>query len=146
MIERTTSPEGRVELRSSRGAFTLSTEAPRVHLATFSGHCDTALGDAAMEEFTRLLPPRGEVLIFTDCEHMIGYDTEVRVRFTEWAKRYRDRIGLGQVLLKSKIVAMAVSVVALATGRPSIVQSKRSAFEKALADAVAATTRSARVT
>jgi hypothetical protein len=74
---------------------------------------------------------------------MIGYDTDVRVRFTEWAKRNQDRIGLGQVLLKSKIVAMAVSVVALATGRASIVQNKRNVFEKALADAVAATTKRA---
>jgi hypothetical protein len=146
MIQRTASPDGKVELHSSRGGFTLSTEAPRVHLATFRGHCDTALGDAAIEEFTRLLPPRGEVLIFTDCENMVGYDTEVRVRFTEWAKRHQDRIGNGQVLLRSKIVAMAVSVVALATGRPSRVQSKRSAFEKALADAIAESTRAARVT
>jgi hypothetical protein len=146
MIQRTTSPDGRVELRSSRGSFTLATEAPRVHLATFRGHCDTALGDAAIDEMTRLLPPRGEVLIFTDCEDMVGYDTDVRVRFTEWAKRNQGKIGLGQVLLKSKIVAMAVSVVALATGRPSIVQTKRSAFEKALADAIAETTKSARVT
>jgi hypothetical protein len=145
MIQRKTFPDGRVELRSSRGSFELAGKAPQIYLATFRGHCDAALGDASIEEQTRILPSRGQVLIFTDCEEMTGYDSDVRVRFTEWSIQNRDRLGHGQVLLRSKIVAMAVSVVSLATGRPSMVQTKRGMFEKALADAIARGARSARV-
>jgi hypothetical protein len=138
MLEVKTFPDGRVEVASPRGSFGLSAEAPGIYLATFHGHCDIALGEASIEELTRILPARGKALIFTDCEQMTGYDSEVRVRYTEWAKRYQDRIGPGQILLRSKIVAMAVSVVALATGRSGIVQTKRGLFQKALADAIAA--------
>jgi hypothetical protein len=144
MIQRTVLPDGRIELWSSRGSFLLSVKTPLVSLATFCGHCNPALGDAAIEELTKILPRRGHALIFSDCEKMTGYDTGVRVRFTEWSIKNKDRIGVGQVLLRSKIVAMAVSVVSLATGRASIVATKRSVFEKALADAIAESTRSAR--
>ena len=128
----------RIELKSARGSFGLRVMTPELIVATFRGYCDTSLGQAAIHELTPRVTARPQVLMFTDCELMTGYASEVRIRFTQWAKTYQAHIGPGHILVRSKLVAMAISVVSLATGRPNNnVHTSRGDFERALATAVA---------
>jgi hypothetical protein len=70
--------------------------------------------------------------VFHDWEQMIGYDTAARVAMTEWYRTIRDRVGTVHVLASSRLVAMGVSVVALAVGARVETYGSRTSFERTL--------------
>lgn len=142
MVRREVSPNGRIQLTGSRGSFGLWFPTPEVTVMTFSGHCDVPLGDASMDEQTQVMASRSRAVTFIDLEHMTGYDSEVRVRYTRFAQANREHLGFttegGCILMRSRLISMGVQVVSLATGRPNNVTSSRSDFERRLAEATGA--------
>jgi hypothetical protein len=70
--------------------------------------------------------------VFHDWEGMTGYDSAVRVAMADWYRNVRDRVGKVHVLTSNRLVAMGVSVVALAVGARIESHASRTSFERAL--------------
>lgn len=121
-----------VDLRTDRGHLTMREVAPGVVLTTFSGHGTMPVADALMEGFDGALARHGTIVIFDDWEAAQGYDSEVRLRLTDWTKKHFDSIRSTTVLVRSKILAMGLSVANLALRRPVTVTNDRKSFERAL--------------
>lgn len=70
--------------------------------------------------------------VFHDWEKMTGYDSAVRVAMTDWYGKVESRVAKVHVLTASRLVAMGVSVVALAVGARVEIHASRASFERAL--------------
>jgi len=81
------------------------------------------------------LAPKPE--IFHDWAEMTGYESASRASMTAWYGRVKDRCGSVHVFTMSKLVAMGVSLVALATGNSLIAHASRPPFEAAYQEALA---------
>jgi hypothetical protein len=74
------------------------------------GACDPML-ERATATMGRPVP------VFADALGVAGYDTEFRVRTTEWNHRCKDKtMSAVHVLTRSKLVAMGVSIAKLVVG------------------------------
>lgn len=83
--------------------------------------------------------------VFHDWDAMSGYAPEARSTMTKWYLSVRDACSSVQVYTKSKLVAMGVSVVAIATGNRIVAHTTRESFDQALRRAVAVRRSSASV-
>ena len=125
-------PSFSADLRTDRGQLSMREVAPGVVLTTFAGHGTRAVADALIEGFESVLSRHGSIAIYDDWEQATGYDSEVRLRLTEWTRRRFDCIRSITVLVRSKILAMGLSVANLALRRPVEVTDDRRRFERAL--------------
>lgn len=86
----------------------------------FTATFDTHLKDGALHH------------VFLSAERLDGYDSGVRIGMTELILRHRRRIASVGVLVKSKLVAMGVSVANLALGGFIKSYNSRSSYEAAI--------------
>ncbi len=70
--------------------------------------------------------------VFHDWDEMSGYAPEARGTMTKWYLSIRDACSSVNVYTQSKLVAMGVSVVAIATGNRIMAHTSRDAFDQAL--------------
>lgn len=70
--------------------------------------------------------------VFHDWDAMSGYAPEARGTITKWYFGVRDSCTSVQVYTQSRLVAMGVSVVAIATGNRIVAHTNREDFEQAL--------------
>jgi hypothetical protein len=87
--------------------------------------------------YERVVANSDRARVFVDAEDTTGYESEVRIEATEHMRRIRPRLLSVQLLVRSKIVAMGVSVANLALGGFMTVHTRRAAFDAALAAAAA---------
>lgn len=119
------------QLASSKGDIHLSWPRPEVLLVRLTGHFDMKLGKFMLDAATRCLDQQKRVQVFCDWSDATGYDSDVRVSFTNWVASNQGRTKF-HMLVTSKIVAMGVSVANLALGGSLAVFNNRPAFESAL--------------
>ncbi len=121
------------QLASSKGDIHLSWPRPEVLLVRLTGHFDMKLGKFMLDAATRGLEQQKQkrMLVFCDWSDATGYDSDVRVSFTNWVASNQERAKF-HLLVTSKIVAMGVSVANLALGGALSVFNNRPAFESAL--------------
>jgi hypothetical protein len=78
-----------------------------------------------------------KVDVFFDTEKMTSYEPGFRVKMTAWHEALRPRTRSAHVLVTSKIVAMAISIVNMATRGLLRSHSNRSTFDVEIDRAVA---------
>lgn len=98
------------------------------------GYLDTPLVPYTMQKTDELTARGVKPTVFNDWWEMTGYDSEARIRLTEWT---RSNLALGKtwpshVLMRSKIVAMGVTVANMALGGALVVHSDRAVFDAEL--------------
>ncbi|MFO0694563.1 MAG: hypothetical protein U0230_13465 [Polyangiales bacterium] len=124
----------------------ISAPARGVVLQRFIGHATPEVVEPITSRLERAVAQHGTLRVFDDWEEATGYESEVRVRLTEWTKRHREAIPLTHILVRSKLLAMGLSVANLAIDGGLEVHTTRAAFERELAAAVQAATASAGAT
>ena len=111
--------------------------APGVLYTRASGHATLEAAHHAMRAFDRLAALTVEKIeAFHDWEGITGYDAEVRSEYTRWSKSHVERLGGVHVMVRSRLVAMAVTLVSAAVGGKIYAYNDRSAFEKLRAEAI----------
>lgn len=88
---------------------------------------------AAAEEALR---HDGSVALFFDTEKMSTYHPEFRRQMTSWHEELKDVTRSAGVLIRSRIIGMAIAVANLVTGGKLEAFSNRSAFEAAIKKAM----------
>ena len=79
----------------------------------------------------------GQVDLFFDTEKMTGYEPRFRAQMTAWHEALKPRTRSAHVLVSSKFVAMAISVVNMVTGGLFRSHTNRATFDTELDRAVA---------
>ncbi len=91
------------------------------------GHADIALLDFYEAQAEREMTA-GPLRVFHDWSDLTGYDPAVRDELKRWGKLHtRDFIGV-HYLVRSKVVAMLISVAALSLGRDLDATTDRTSF------------------
>lgn len=118
-----------------RGSFRLV--APGIVRTRVEGHVDAAAVRWYTARIDRLLLLEGRrIQTFHDWSGIEGFETDVRAPYRAWAERQKDLLDPPHFLVRSKIVAMALSVTSLVLGHELVVVSNRAELERALADAI----------
>lgn len=129
-------PDRRFDIPGPRGhmrvRFVSRATAPNIVVSQITNHA--TLGMA--ERYTSLLDGevlRGKLEIFHDWSGMTGYDPDARKLLTDWNVRHGTDVVQVHLLVRSKVIAMGVSVSSLIAGRDFAAYSERHLWEKPLA-------------
>lgn len=125
-------PDG-FRISDGRGVITVRYPAPHVELIRCEGHARAEHIDEVLASRDRIVEKLGKIAIFDDLEDMRGYDSDVRSKLTAWSRAHRPDIVAFHILLRSKIVAMGVSLANRAIGGSIVTHTRRAEFEEALA-------------
>jgi hypothetical protein len=117
--------------QTSRGRLALWTLEQGVFVFQIVGHGDRSFVAPVVAGFERSLR-LGPSQMFVDVELMTSYDTELRTEVTAALAPDRKRIGCLHILVRSKIVAMGVSVANLALGGLMTIHGSAPPFRQAL--------------
>jgi hypothetical protein len=117
----------------------LTTERPAegVLFTRLDGHMDVAAARRIVDAGNQVIREHGRLLVFHDWEEMLSYDTEARHVLTSWAKEIDRSVERAHILFRSKLVAMGVSVAAMALGGMLTAHPSRTSFVAARRDALA---------
>jgi hypothetical protein len=132
MQEREELPDG-VRISDGRGIITLRYPAPHVELIRCEGYARSEHIDEVLASRERIVRTHGKLAIFDDLEDLRGYDSDVRTKLTAWSRENRPKIVAFHILVRSKIVAMGVSLANMAIGGAIVAHTRRADFEAALA-------------
>jgi hypothetical protein len=127
---------GGLRHETSRGRLSLWTLEHGVLVFQIAGQGDKSFVApivAGFERSLRLAP----VQMFVDVELMTAYDTELRIEVTAAMAPERKRIGCLHILVRSKLVAMGVSVANLALGGIMTIHGSLPVFQQALSAGLA---------
>jgi hypothetical protein len=116
---------------TSRGRLALWTLDQGVLVFQIVAHGDKSFVAPIVAGFERSLRV-GPSQMFVDVELMTSYDTDLRIEVTAAMARERKRIGCLHILVRSKIVAMGVSVANLALGGIMTIHGSAPPFQQAL--------------
>ncbi len=122
-------------VETARGRLEIWQAAPGVVVQRVIGHATKEVAAAIAAYNGRLIARGQRPLIFNDWEALVGYDSDARIALTAWTVANKQNLRGIHVLLKSKIVAMGISVSNLATGGIITAYTSRPEFERALAEA-----------
>ena len=123
---------------TSRATLTTWFPARTVALHRVVGHADLPIATliaAHLEEHMAMT--KAPVTIFDDFDEVTGYDSDTRLRMTEWTRDNDSVVSGVHILFRSKLVAMGVSVANLALQGSIRSYDDGSKFYKALAAASA---------
>lgn len=117
------------------GAVTFATPYPGVARMCVTGRVTAALAEQVVLMLEAALRQHARLVVFDDWEALTGYESEARLRMTDWTRLHQEQIPETHILVRSKIVAMGVTVAAMALRKPLHVYSDRNLFERAWATA-----------
>jgi len=130
-------PTSSVEVtRTDRAELEIWMAATDVVVQRVKGQAGVELARAIAAFNTRLIQQGLRPHIFNDWEELTGYTSEARLELTAWTAKNVGSLQGIHVLLKSKLVAMGISVANLATGGITKSYSDRATFERVLAEAM----------
>ena len=118
-----------------RGSLICEEAGARIVRFRFTGHVDASFAGHVQRTVETLLAGGARPHLFFDAEAATGLDTQFRVQLTPWHKRIAAQVQSQNVLLKSKIMAMAISVANMTSGHVIKPYNKRQEFEAAIAAA-----------
>ena len=94
------------------------------------------LGPISVRRMDAVLSDAGKIAIFFDFTDAPGYDSGLRVFWTQWLRSHLSSITKMHIVVRSKMVAMGVSVANLALGGIIQTHSQRAgAYERMLHEA-----------
>jgi hypothetical protein len=122
VTERWTDERGKLEISSPR---------PGMVLQRFEGHACAPMADAIISRLDAEIVSHGTIVVFDDWAEATGYDSEVRLKLTEWTGKHETQVRETHVLLRSKLIAMGMAVANLALGGHLRTYTSRTAFDAA---------------
>jgi hypothetical protein len=117
-------------LTGPRGRIWVWRISPNAYASEVDGHLETAMADLIIAVATPLYA-NGPVAGFHNWVAMTGYESTCRTRLTQWVLQHRPDSKL-YIALRSKLVAMGVSVANLALGNMIQTFSNEADLEAAL--------------
>src|SRR5436190_710468 len=97
-------------LQMEKGTLTITYPAHGVILFSYKGHINASAVPFIEKAVDRVLETGVKPDIFVDAADMSGYDSDYRVGVTKWGEKIRKRVGIFLLLVRSKFVAMGVTV------------------------------------
>lgn len=131
---RASSTEG---FEDRHGSLSFVVPYPGLVRMTVEGRASGPMSQRIVELLENALERHQQLVVFDDWERATGYESEVRIRLTDWTERHQQRIPETHVLAGSKLVSMGLAVAAIVLRKPLQVYSTRPSFERAWATAVA---------
>lgn len=120
------------ERSTANGRMTYAFPSPGIMVNTMTGHYAADLLSFCLAGMADGIEG-GPLVMFFDWEGMTGYDVDCRREMTKWTMDRKAQIGKVHILVKSKLVAMGVSVANLLLGGDTICSyTDRPKFEGAL--------------
>ncbi|HKP63936.1 MAG TPA: hypothetical protein VJV78_44685 [Polyangiales bacterium] len=119
---------------SARGSIAFWEVSPGVYATEVGGYMTRDMAQLIIERAEPLYALRGRVYGFHNWFEMENYESSCRVELTAWVLGHRDRTEL-HIGLRSRLVAMGVSVANLALGSLIQVHSDMRSLASALATA-----------
>jgi hypothetical protein len=116
---------------------------PTLVCTRVSGHVELDALHFYTQRIDRLLMKGQTLQVFHDWTGITGFDPEVRSPYRDWAAT-KEKLVFPVFLVKSKVLAMALSVSALVIGRDLTILSDRQKFSQGLAQAMADSRESSR--
>jgi hypothetical protein len=117
-----------------RGEVEYRVVAPCVVLLKFTGHMEPSVVSRIRDSVAVVAEPGKQVDLFFDTEAMTGYHPRFREQMTAWHAALKPQTRSANVLVKSKLISMAIAVANLVTGGILKSFAERGAFEQTLAD------------
>ena len=114
--------------------------APSVLVYRFSGKMVPELVPKIRSVADSALRTESEISLYFDTEEMTGYHPEFRSQMTDWHEELTQVTRMAGVLVRSRVIKMAISVASLVTGGKLESFSNRLAFEGAIDAAVRSST------
>jgi hypothetical protein len=115
MVTRTILADGAIELSSPEARLRITRLKPGVILLTQLGN-DDDVTRASFPEFEQEILRGGSLTVFADVRGIRRMSSEVRDFSLSWGRRHRDQIHHATILVGSKIVDMAMSILAMLLG------------------------------
>jgi hypothetical protein len=112
-----------------------SRPAPGVALFVFNGRMTAELVPRIRLFVAEELERVRSVDVFFDTEKMTGYHPDFRNQMTEWHAAIKPQTRSANVLVRSKIIPMAIAVANMVTGGLLKSHGDRRSFDVALSDA-----------
>jgi len=123
-------------LETGRGRLALWVVPPGFLVFQLVGHGEKSFIGPILSGFERALGHGALVQMFVDAELMSSYDTALRTEVTAAFLPKRQRIGSLHIVVRSKIVAMGVSVANLALGGLMTIYRDPGALHAALSSSI----------
>lgn len=115
MITRRVNQDGSVDLSAPGARALVIRLAPGVVFLSQAGQNDSVTL-ALFDELTTEIRRSGSLRVFADARGMKRMTAEVREKSLAWAKEHRAHLGSAMVLVESKLMDMALSVLAMLIG------------------------------
>jgi hypothetical protein len=93
-----------------------------------TGYLESGVVAKITQPIDRLIATGSKPIIFNDWWDLTGYDTDARLKLTDWIFWIRGKIVGSHILVRSKIVSMGVSIANLALGGMLTVYTDRGEF------------------
>ena len=126
--------------QSERGELRMWLAAPTVLVFKYKGYSDGGYIPFVEDVWTRTLASQTRpTYVFVDCEDQTGYAPAFRTGIEEWARRVVPTTHTYCLFVKSRLVAMGITLARLAVGGPADraeVVSDRNTFRSKLETAV----------
>lgn len=136
MISKQKLAHGEEVWRSERAEVRVRVLAPTVVLLSVKGHASNDFMPLFIGEPMRRIQQGMHIDWFGDYSEVTGYDSATRIALSEFTNKYKSGMNSIAILVRSKIVAMGVSVANLAVGGKIDAYANQQKFEAALAAAV----------
>jgi hypothetical protein len=94
-----------------RGLLRLQRPRPGVLIGTISGYDDGEIAEHFLREIDEELAVAGHLRLFVDLRGQVGIDVKARERGTEWLRDHQHQDLMSEVLVGSKLMSMALSVM-----------------------------------
>jgi hypothetical protein len=94
----------------------------------FSGYLEKEIVSKITHPIDKLIGQGARPVIFNDWWDLSGYDSDARLKLTDWIFWIRGKIVGSHILVRSKIVSMGVSIANLALGGMLTVYTDRQEF------------------
>lgn len=115
MVTRTKLADGSIELSAPGALLRLTRLRPGVVLLVQLGN-DDDMTRAVFTDFEEEIRNAGSLTVFADVRHIRRMSPELRDFSLSWGRRNRSEIRLATILVGSKIVDMAMSILAMLLG------------------------------
>lgn len=137
VTEITTLRDGSLCFRSSKFTIVFTRLAPGFVLTTASGYNAGDSAPLVTAEMSKAIPPSGKLVIFVNLSLQTGQASAAREWWAAWMKQNREQLGTTHMLVRSKVMDMAISVTAMIIGGGMIKShSSLASFEAAIATQV----------
>ncbi|HEU4406147.1 MAG TPA: hypothetical protein VFS43_12860 [Polyangiaceae bacterium] len=130
---------GELGWATDQGEVRVSEPAAGVVLFVEKGYLGAAFVEKLIGVYERSVEGGGRPHVFIDGGFLTGYEPPLRADLTTWLRKNRGRLGSVHVLVRSRIVKMAIAVSNLTLGGMMHTYNERGPFQIALNQAVART-------